>query len=222
MKKILLILTFLAFLACKKTETYTYSIHGNAKHKYTGNNIPGVYIAIGDANWYGSKDGFYTDTYTDVNGNYNANFEIKEKDNKTHVFVIRVMHPLGYDSTNNAFKYEWENIEKTENEIVNNQDLLLTPSGKINFFVTDDIWNTINADSILIQSPYETKYIVKNITPENKIYFMVNPSIESTFEWSYFKNGIQSLAIIKSIFVPNHWTSHYNNTNTSFNYQLSF
>jgi hypothetical protein len=74
----------------------------------------------------------------------------------------------------------------------------------------------------MVESPYETKYIIKSITPDNEISFSVEPSQVSLFKWKFIKNGISDSLYGKNIFVPNWWTFYYAHTNYQFKYEIKF
>jgi hypothetical protein len=215
MKYILIILTFLAIIGCKKTETFT--AHGNVKHIFTNNNIPDIYVTIG----------FYMPTvsatnaayaYTDKEGNYSISFDYKSKESYDGEFGIEIPHVFGLDTTEKNNQFISTYIVLTRNELTNSNDFKLVPSGQVGFYASDSSWNAINADSILIQSPYETKYLIRNVTNDAITYFHVDPSIESTFNWCYIKNDTQSAKVTKNILVPNCYTYRPGN----FKYQLKF
>jgi len=222
MKNILYILILLTLMGCRKTETFV--VHGNVKHKFTNDKISGIYITIGSPGSPGTSNGTtYCTTHTDNDGNYFFNFDLKIGNKFKGDFVIQASIPDGdYDSTKSNFKYYYEYIKVNESEFNNSQDFLLTPSGVISFHASDNTWDIINTDSILIQSPFESKYLVRQVSPDNKIYFQVDPSVVSTFNYCYIKNGIQSTFITKNIFVPNLWTFVNNGSNNTSIYEIYF
>jgi hypothetical protein len=212
----LAILCSLTFVQCKKKLSYT--IHGNVKQYYSHANISGIYVWIANAKMtYSSAETYAQNTHTDANGNYSVSFDVKEDKNGEHQFTIGIAPPGDYnpmysglyDSTQNAYKFcDVMSKEIFASESGNSQDFLLYPSGSVKFYISNNTWAQINADSVMVESPYESKILVKDTIPENRI-FAVDPSVESTFKWCYIKNGIQSTKIVKNIFIPNNWTNFY-------------
>jgi len=78
-------------------------------------------------------------------------------------------------------------------------DLVALPLGGINFKVSDTTWNTLNADTIIISSPYETNILVRG---EHSTGFLIEPDQTHQFSWHYIKGGINGNTITKEIYVP--------------------
>jgi hypothetical protein len=209
-------------MGCRKTETFV--IHGNVKHKYTNANISGIYVTIGSPGEPSVSNGtIYSSTYTDADGNYTFNFDLKVKNDFSRDFVIiAAAHDGSYDSTINNFKYFYESIKINESEFGNSQDFLLYPSGQITFFASDSTWNAINTDSILIKCPYDSTYLIRDVSYQNQSGLDVDPSTISTFSWCNIKNGVQSTLITKDIFVTNWWTYYNYISSSPCTYEIRF
>ena len=225
MKYILFISTLLILFGCKKTETFT--VHGNVKDIFTNQNVSGIYIVIYPFDRKTAPGTTVSkplaETYSDENGNYNIIIDYKYKKDPINGLLICVEYPNGFDSTKNAYKYfYYPPLEVERSEFLNSQDLIGTPMGDINFYTTNTIWDSIQADSILVNSPYQSEYLIRNVSLQNQIGFNVQPSVESTFSWCYIKNGIQSALITKSIFVPLYYCSQYGIYKPPLSYKLEF
>lgn len=194
----------LSLLSCRKTHYQTVS--GNVKNLYTNENIKGICVGLfnGCENYTICSDALIEWAYTDEQGNYEMKIEYGN-----YADVIMTMQLWPYDSTINMYRYMIKRQEYPKILSHGAQDLQLEPSGIIVMQVSDSTWDYINADTVIIQSPYLIKPIIKNGSENNNVIFNVEPSQESKFTWFYIKNGFHSQPITKNIFVPIYYDEPY-------------
>jgi hypothetical protein len=194
----------LFLLACEKPHYQTVS--GNVKNIYTNENVPGICVgllnACGDP--FNCPDKLVAWAITDAQGNFEMQIEFG-----TYANGIMTLQLWPYDSADNMYRYMIMKQEYPKIESSQHQDLQLEPAGFIVMHVSDSIWNSINADTVIVQSPYLIKPVIRNVTEDNQAGFNVTPSQESTFTWFYIKNGIHSLPVTKNIFVPVYYKEPY-------------
>jgi|GEM_PF-1801838 len=213
MKKCIYVFCCLAILlisACEKKETYHFVIRGKVVHAYTGEPLAGIFVGASLKSWISASSGYLDKTYTDQNGNFILDIEYTKRGELDDIIILGANSPNEMDTTLNEFKYHMvEGPELSISEINDEQTILVYPSGSIKMAVSDFIWQQIQADTIGVQSPFETKNIIDGQSEENATYFSVTPSQDNTFSWYYIKDGIQSAPVTQTIFVPNTFTDYW-------------
>jgi len=214
MKKYIHVFCFLAFLllfsGCEKKETYRFVIHGKVVHAYTGEPLAGIFVGASLKSWAYATSGYLDKTYTDQNGNFTIDIEYTKRGEFNDKIILGASSPNEMDTTLNEFKYfSGLGPELSVSEINNEQTIQVYPAGNIKMAVSDFIWQQIQADTIGVQSPFQTKYIINGQTDENATGFYVTPSQNNTFSWYYIKDGIQSTPVTQTIFVPNTFTDYW-------------
>jgi hypothetical protein len=223
-KKIfLLIVILLSVFGCKKKEIVNYNIHCNVKHYYTNENVPGILIMLWpvNANFY-SKNNVNPLRWTYSDSVRNTFFNLEYNKSLDEGFTLSNEFPQVFDTTLNSCKYEFTLVGFDWGKADQDHILRIKPNGEIELWVNDITWNNINADTIVVQSPYIAEYLTKNPTTIDSVLFYVEPSQYNTFSWSYIKNGVYYQTTLKDIFVPNILTSNFAGVHRKCRYQITF
>jgi hypothetical protein len=201
-KLCLIFFAALMLLSCKKVHHYVAS--GHVKHMYTGENVEGVCVGYfnncgSPINCTESLIGWAT---TDAQGNFKIEFDSRSTGNRFETIQL-----LPFDTTSNMYKF-MSNMNDYNGFVWYSADIQLKPSGYITMHVSDSVWDSIGADSVIIQTPYVIELLIRDENVVNQLGFYVEPSQYNTFKWYYVKNGIYSTPLTKSIFVPNYYKDH--------------
>lgn len=219
--QILSVVIALIFCGCEKKETYHFSIHGKVINSYTGLPVSGAFVGASLQSWVSSCGGYLDSTHSDNYGNFTIEFDYTQRGDFIDKIILSSNSPNTFDSTLSEFKYLSDERPVISAAEANNEQIIkVYPTGQIRMFISDSTWQLIDADSIEIQSPCQTKRIIKNQS-DLCVYFHVDASAISIFKWFYYKDGVQSAEISRSIFVPNaispYW-SYYG----PFSYEVTF
>jgi hypothetical protein len=217
-----ILLLVLCIMGCKKEDKEAITIHGKVKHYYSGNDISGILVRcwLQEARSIGSSAAApIAEAYSDIDGNFTLNFEVNKSNEDS--FVLWTDHTVVADSNSNAWKYDYGTISFPKNKINEEHILRVVPGGTIEVWVSDDTWSSINADTIVVQSPYITGYLMQTPVKIDSVWFSVDPSQYSSFRWSYIKNDVYYQTTLKDIFVPN-GLLYSPIGNPTFRYELTF
>lgn len=207
-----------AIAGCEKD--HYYYVRGKAVHAYTEAPVEGLCIGLFyecGINCGSSSFGWGT---SDSLGDFKIKMDLGSYGN-----VLYNIPLIPFDTTANMFKYMNDVKTIIQSGIEPSINVMkLEPSGCILMQVSDSVWNSINADTIIVQTPYVTRPIIRNVTDYDSRTFYVEPSQTSTFQWYYIKNGVSGPMQVRNIFVPNYYRSFngYYLACSTVKYQITF